>query len=125
MSVGMLASVKKIKLADIEYDLVGKDELSFSIELEDGTEGSVEDIDYDLLGISDYRKSLIELKRGLKHETMKNTLLHEILHGIFDHYSLNKLINGGDDEIEVIICVLTSALRMTIKNTPELIDIFK
>lgn len=66
-------------------------------------------------GTFDQEHSIIELnaEKGLPHDRMCQTLLHEILHGVMYHYNLTP-----EDE-EVIVTTLSRGLFQVIQDNPK------
>lgn len=68
-------------------------------------EENVIDENIDCLGLIEYKKQLITIKQGLKEDIRKETIIHEIIHGILEHSGradLQKkedLINGLSNSI--------------------------
>ena len=65
--------------------------------------------DVDLhFGMIDFKKSLIKINSDLSEEVKKETLCHEILHGILVHLGYNNL-----NEDETFVQVLANAINQT------------
>ena len=67
-------------------------------------------------GTFDPEHSVIELnsEKGLSHDRMCQTLMHEILHGVMFHYNLTP-----EDE-EVIVTTMARGIFQVIKDNPKI-----
>ena len=73
-------------------------------------------------GKSDCSRSVILIDWEDEDQIKRNTLLHEIIHCIWNEYSLN--LKGEDFEERGIGC-LTNGLMQVMLDNPELIEVFK
>lgn len=82
-------------------------------------EKEIIDHNNDLLGLIVYKDQQIFLKAKMGKEMKQNTLLHEILHGIFLHSGYSEL-----NEKEDLIDSLSNSIYQVLKNNKELITYF-
>ena len=79
------------------------------------------DEDINCLGMIDYKKQDIYIKKSLKTDLRNVTIIHEILHGILQH--------TGNDELnqdEDLINRLSTSIYQVFKNNKDLIiDLFE
>ena len=84
--------------------------LHLKVTLDDGTRY------LDELGHWDVRESLIQYDGTANKQVIKETILHETLHVIFEHTGVNQ------DQHEEIICAISPLILHVIRENPELIS---
>jgi hypothetical protein len=93
----------KIRIAGKDYAVTYTDKLNNGVNI--------------CLGHIDYDKATIEIEPNCQErQTMNQTLLHEILHGICNHYKLD--INDNEDTIDK----LANGFYMVIADNPEMFE---
>lgn len=78
------------------------------------------DDNFEICGQIDYHKQKIKIKKDLGKDIKKVTLLHEIIHGIFENSGQREL-NTNED----LINSLANSIYQIFKNNNELIEYLK
>lgn len=76
----------------------------------------------DTYGVIDYKTGLIKIKDDLDDEETANTLIHEILHGIF--YETGLSLDMKYDEEEKLVFVLANSICRFFLENPKLVKEF-
>ena len=92
---------KKIKIPGVTYKVRVQKEVENTFD------------DQVLLGQINFTTNKIDLREDLNREQLEITLLHELLHGIFNHCDL--------DQDEHTINLLANGLHMVLKDNPKLL----
>lgn len=74
-----------------------------------------------LCGQTVHEKNLIRLSANQAPPSMRDTLLHEVLHGVFWTGGLGSVFDIGKDEEEKLVRALTPWVLGLIRDNPELV----
>ena len=92
---------KKVKIGYKEYEIIKKNEV---IELPSECYGKI-----------DYNREVIEISTKFSQKQQKQTLLHEIIHGIFEKLDMYEL-----EKDEKVVNQLSKELYMLIIDNPHI-----
>lgn len=76
--------------------------------------GSIEDS----VGEADCHAQIISLDESLSPEALKTTLVHELLHAMFDAYGTDELLTEID---EALVSLMEMPLLALLRSNPELV----
>lgn len=77
---------------------------------------SNEDLQSEIFGDTRYKKASIRICEGMAEDEVKTTLVHEIIHAILQERGFDQQNND-----EAMVDGLAHALRMLVKQNPELV----
>ena len=75
-----------------------------------------------MFGSIEFPKQVIKLKRGPGPDHMRDTVLHEVIHGCIDATNISTMAGWTSEVEESVVLALTPHLLATLRGNPDLVD---
>lgn len=74
-----------------------------------------------MFGAIEFPKQRIRLKRDVGPDHMRDTLLHEVLHGCIDPTNISTMVGWNSEVEEAVVLALTPHLLAVLRGNPDFV----